>query len=141
MDPEEPDNSHVEEWKNKATPMLDEANGQSINASAPSDAPAQQQETISDPSLAAVNEAETTVLSVVNTGAITSNPVLIPQANRNTTPSDTTRGHNRTHTPNGIQAASSSSEGPITPRNDAGPWVFDGSAGRVTSLDSAMDVD
>lgn len=35
-------------------------------------------------------------------------------------------------------------EGPITPRNDAGPWVFDGNAGRqidtipeMTSLDAA----
>lgn len=40
-------------------------------------------------------------------------------------------------------------EGPITPRNDAGPWVFDGSAGRratdateeMTSLDAAADMD
>lgn len=40
-------------------------------------------------------------------------------------------------------------EGPITPRNDAGPWVFDGSAGRegeaeageMRSLDAAADMD
>ena len=40
-------------------------------------------------------------------------------------------------------------EGPITPRNDAGPWVFDGSAGRradattgeMRSLDAAAEMD
>ncbi|KAF7545722.1 hypothetical protein G7Z17_g8954 [Cylindrodendrum hubeiense] len=40
-------------------------------------------------------------------------------------------------------------EGPITPRNNAGPWVFDGSAGRnadattaeMRSLDAAADMD
>lgn len=40
-------------------------------------------------------------------------------------------------------------EGPITPRNDAGPWVFDGSAGRraaeapngMRSLDEAAEMD
>ncbi|KAF9877507.1 fha domain containing protein [Colletotrichum karsti] len=40
-------------------------------------------------------------------------------------------------------------EGPITPRNDAGPWVFDGSAGRraaeaangMRSLDEATEMD
>lgn len=41
-------------------------------------------------------------------------------------------------------------EGPITPSNDAGPWVFDGSAGRaatagsgngMSSLDAAADMD
>jgi E3 ubiquitin-protein ligase DMA1/2 len=31
-------------------------------------------------------------------------------------------------------------EGPITPRNDAGPWVFDGSAGRRASEASAAAV-
>lgn len=29
-------------------------------------------------------------------------------------------------------------EGPITPRNDAGPWVFDGTAGRVPADPSEM---
>ena len=40
-------------------------------------------------------------------------------------------------------------EGPITPRNNAGPWVFDGGAGRrvadptaeMTSLDAATEMD
>lgn len=51
----------------------------------------------------------------------------------------------RTPSPPGLNGA----EGPITPRNDAGPWVFDGSAGRradattaeMTSLDAAADMD
>ncbi|KAG5929564.1 hypothetical protein E4U53_002431 [Claviceps sorghi] len=45
--------------------------------------------------------------------------------------------------------SSSGAEGPITPRNNAGPWVFDGSAGRrvadgtteLPSLDAAAGVD
>ncbi|KAG5995723.1 hypothetical protein E4U43_002977 [Claviceps pusilla] len=45
--------------------------------------------------------------------------------------------------------ASSGAEGPITPRNNAGPWVFDGGAGRrvadgnteLPSLDAAAGVD
>ncbi|KZZ93858.1 FHA domain containing protein [Moelleriella libera RCEF 2490] len=44
--------------------------------------------------------------------------------------------------------SSSGAEGPITPRNNAGPWVFDGSAGRrvadgngeMRSLDAAADM-
>lgn len=51
----------------------------------------------------------------------------------------------RTPSPPGMNGT----EGPITPRNDAGPWVFDGSAGRrgarptgeITSLDAAADMD
>ncbi|CAM1510388.1 Fc.00g007230.m01.CDS01 [Cosmosporella sp. VM-42] len=51
----------------------------------------------------------------------------------------------RTPSPPGLNGT----EGPITPRNDAGPWVFDGSAGRradattaeMTSLDAAADMD
>jgi E3 ubiquitin-protein ligase DMA1/2 len=35
-----------------------------------------------------------------------------------------------TRTPSPAGNPSSGNEGPITPRNDAGPWVFDGSAGR-----------
>ncbi|OHF03662.1 FHA domain-containing protein [Colletotrichum orchidophilum] len=43
----------------------------------------------------------------------------------------------------------SANEGPITPRNDAGPWVFDGSAGRraaeasngMRSLDAAAEME
>ncbi|GAB0134024.1 hypothetical protein EsDP_00002410 [Epichloe bromicola] len=45
--------------------------------------------------------------------------------------------------------SSSGAEGPITPRNNAGPWVFDGSAGRrvvesnsgMRSLDAAAGID
>lgn len=51
----------------------------------------------------------------------------------------------RTPSPPGMNGA----EGPITPRNDAGPWVFDGSAGRradastgeMRSLDAAADME
>lgn len=51
----------------------------------------------------------------------------------------------RTPSPPGMNGT----EGPITPRNDAGPWVFDGSAGRradpsageMRSLDAAADMD
>lgn len=31
-------------------------------------------------------------------------------------------------------------EGPITPRNDAGPWVFDGLGGRRTTMDATQDM-
>lgn len=52
---------------------------------------------------------------------------------------------NRTPSPPGL---TNGVEGPITPRNDVGPWVFDGSAGRrgdinaanMTSLDAATEV-
>jgi hypothetical protein len=37
----------------------------------------------------------------------------------------------RTPSPSGINPALNGQEGPITPRNDAGPWVFDGSGVRV----------
>ncbi|KAK7421838.1 hypothetical protein QQZ08_009783 [Neonectria magnoliae] len=51
----------------------------------------------------------------------------------------------RTPSPPGLNGT----EGPITPRNNAGPWVFDGSAGRnadattaeMRSLDAAADMD
>lgn len=51
----------------------------------------------------------------------------------------------RSPSPPGINGT----EGPITPRNNAGPWVFDGSAGRnadpstgeMRSLDAAADMD
>ncbi|PHH83577.1 hypothetical protein CDD83_2961 [Cordyceps sp. RAO-2017] len=50
---------------------------------------------------------------------------------------------------NGSPSPGPNGEGPITPRNNAGPWVFDGSAGRraadatleMRSLDAAADMD
>ncbi|KAI0166213.1 hypothetical protein GGR57DRAFT_16656 [Xylariaceae sp. FL1272] len=48
-------------------------------------------------------------------GHAASSPVLIPAGNQRRTPSP-----------------DDSREGPITPRNDAGPWVFDGNPGRVS---------
>ncbi|KAH9892922.1 RING finger protein [Xylariomycetidae sp. FL2044] len=50
----------------------------------------------------------------------TTGPVPIPNA----TPRAATNDERRTPSPNGNLAVNS--EGPITPRNDAGPWVFDG---------------
>lgn len=44
----------------------------------------------------------------------------------------------RTPSPNGLSASVPdvvpSSEGPMTPRNDAGPFIFDGSAGRLADI-------
>lgn len=51
----------------------------------------------------------------------TSEPVPIPTSTPNT---------RRTPSPNSIPAVNGH-EGPITPRNDAGPWVFDGSGARI----------
>ncbi|KAI0526374.1 SMAD/FHA domain-containing protein [Xylaria bambusicola] len=49
-----------------------------------------------------------------------SDPVPIPSASPRRTPSPTPNGLLNVH------------EGPITPRNDAGPWVFDGNPARVS---------
>ena len=48
------------------------------------------------------------------------------------------RGLTRTPSPNGLHPspmdALTGVEGPMTPRNDAGPFIFDGSAGRATGM-------
>ncbi|KAI0194360.1 FHA domain-containing protein [Xylaria flabelliformis] len=49
-----------------------------------------------------------------------SDPVPIPSISQRRTPSPTQNGLLSAH------------EGPITPRNDAGPWVFDGNPARVS---------
>ena len=45
----------------------------------------------------------------------------------------------RTPSPNGLPSSLNDhltgNEGPMTPRNDVGPFIFDGSAGRETNLD------
>jgi len=53
----------------------------------------------------------------------------------------------RTPSPNGLQASmndrANGTEGPMTPRNDVGPFIFDGSAGRMdddTVLASALNL-
>jgi hypothetical protein len=50
--------------------------------------------------------------------------------------SETERGMTRTPSPNGLGASLAEAltgvEGPMTPRNDIGPFVFDGSAGRAS---------
>ncbi|KAK4241891.1 hypothetical protein C8A03DRAFT_40726 [Achaetomium macrosporum] len=71
-----------------------------------------------------------------------SDPMPIP-AQRNILPGD---GRRETRTPSPTGApVTNGHEGPITPRNDAGPWVFDGSAdnntshpSRLSSLESAV---
>ncbi|KAI0127471.1 hypothetical protein BJ170DRAFT_373607 [Xylariales sp. AK1849] len=57
-----------------------------------------------------------------------SSPVPIPQTN--STPQSARAI--RTPSPNRAPLASVPHEGPLTPRNDAGPWVFDGDAGRAS---------
>lgn len=57
------------------------------------------------------------------TDNVPSEPVAIPNATPNT---------RRTPSPgSGGAPTSNGHEGPITPRNDAGPWVFDGSGARI----------
>ncbi|KAK4146117.1 uncharacterized protein C8A04DRAFT_10004 [Dichotomopilus funicola] len=46
------------------------------------------------------------------------------------------RSTNRTPSPTGGAPATNGHEGPITPRNDAGPWVFDGSGVRLSQESS-----
>lgn len=90
----------------------------------------------------------------------TVNPVSIPSPNRaapgrttmngTTLPTDT--GASNTASANGGAAvrqartpsptdrlAAPQAEGPITPRNDAGPWVFDGSGIRLTNGRASID--
>lgn len=59
-----------------------------------------------------------------SSGHAVSQPVSIPTSSAQASGSAQPRDMNRTPSPNGAQAH----EGPLTPRNDAGPWVFDGSA-------------
>ena len=84
---------------------------------------------------------------------LTSDPVPIPNPINRTTMvapsiavSPSPRG-TRTPSPETNNASVTITEGPLTPRNDAGPWVFDGNPARVsqestrrpgmTSLDAA----
>lgn len=75
-------------------------------------------------------------------------PVPIPAVGA--APSAVSRSGRDTRTPSPIgNHLVVSNEGPITPRNDAGPWVFDGSAGRraaeasngMRSLDAAAEME
>lgn len=69
----------------------------------------------------------------------TSNPVPIPtnpfinRAASNPVPMTNGDGERDTRTPSptGVPVVVNGTEGPITPRNDAGPWVFDGSGARL----------
>lgn len=67
----------------------------------------------------------------------TSMPVPIPApqvpvaGNSIASRTNTHRRDQRTPSPNGNGAMLNGHEGPITPRNDAGPWVFDGSGMRM----------
>ncbi len=58
-----------------------------------------------------------------------SNPMPIPSAAQRILPDG--RRETRTPSPTGAPATNGH-EGPITPRNDAGPWVFDGSGVRLS---------
>ena len=57
------------------------------------------------------------------------------------------RGLSRTPSPNGLGASLNEAltgvDGPMTPRNDAGPFIFDGSAGRIATanLNAAANID
>ncbi|KAI1476467.1 RING finger protein [Daldinia eschscholtzii] len=76
-------------------------------------------------------------------------PVPIPNATPRVSNGDRSTT-NRTPSPNS-NALGTGNEGPITPRNDAGPWVFDGNPARVSqestrrngmsSLDAAAQVE
>ncbi|KAH6849895.1 hypothetical protein B0I37DRAFT_100034 [Chaetomium sp. MPI-CAGE-AT-0009] len=59
-----------------------------------------------------------------------STPMPIPSPAQRTLPDG--RRETRTPSPTGAPVANGH-EGPITPRNDAGPWVFDGSGVRLSS--------
>lgn len=62
-------------------------------------------------------------------------PVPIPNATPRSVASNSSgrSGSNRTPSPNnGGNPLANGNEGPITPRNDAGPWVFDGNPARVS---------
>ncbi|KAK3357088.1 hypothetical protein B0T25DRAFT_146471 [Lasiosphaeria hispida] len=69
----------------------------------------------------------------------TSNPVPIPSASSSSqriasggvSIASDGRRDTRTPSPTGAPVTINGHEGPITPRNDAGPWVFDGSGARM----------
>jgi hypothetical protein len=63
----------------------------------------------------------------------TSNPVPIPNATLRASsgPIPSSARTIRTPSPTGRPGANGE-EGPLTPRNDAGPWVYDGDAGRAS---------
>lgn len=80
---------------------------------------------------------------------LASPPLPIPSASpSHLPPTSGAAGRRRTPSPNSASLAVVA-EGPLTPRNDAGPWVFDGNPARVsqdvprpnamTSLNAAAD--
>ncbi|KAI0013967.1 RING finger protein [Xylariaceae sp. FL0662B] len=64
-------------------------------------------------------------------GRAVTEPVPIPNATPRVMSGDRS-GTNRTPSPSGGNPLVNGHEGPITPRNDAGPWVFDGNPERVS---------
>lgn len=60
-----------------------------------------------------------------------SSPVPIPRASPMVANVSNSSTHAR-RTPSPPNAGVIVQEGPLTPRNDAGPWVFDGDAGRAS---------
>ncbi|KAK4231473.1 hypothetical protein QBC38DRAFT_223533 [Podospora fimiseda] len=70
-------------------------------------------------------------------GASAANPIAIPSPTVNSDPGLAGRNA-RTPSPTGAPVTNGQ-EGPITPRNDAGPWVFDGSDVRLSADGSHSD--
>ncbi|KAK4169431.1 hypothetical protein QBC43DRAFT_307706 [Cladorrhinum sp. PSN259] len=70
-------------------------------------------------------------------GSSPANPISIPSPGPHTNNSRNGRDA-RTPSPTGAPVTNGQ-EGPITPRNDAGPWVFDGSGVRLSADGSSSD--
>ncbi len=72
------------------------------------------------------------------------NSSAAPSARLDQPNSHTGRTASRTLSPHGLGAelheVATGSEGPMTPRNDAGPFIFDGSAGRASAI-ASMNLD
>lgn len=73
-------------------------------------------------------QPETLALSQPSTSHATVPPVDIP---RKPSARNSSRSASRTPSPYALPVETVTSEGPMTPRNDIGPFVFDGSAGRA----------
>ncbi|KAI1367791.1 SMAD/FHA domain-containing protein [Xylaria arbuscula] len=119
-----------EEWQQLPEEILEE---KAVEVSPPkNNAQTSESQARGDPSTRTADQAESGDVTIHLASTTTpqtpagasrhaaTDPVSIPSTSRRRTPSPTQNG-----LPN-IQ------EGPITPRNDAGPWVFDGNPARVS---------
>ncbi|KAK6080697.1 FHA domain-containing protein [Seiridium cupressi] len=143
-DIEEPD----EDWQ-----QLDDSGAEDINmeSASPPEAPTNNEgETNRNPSVGAAEEPPSQVASTDGeAGDITmmldhaptiqdplprpeaSSPVPIPRTSP-TAVNGSNSSTNTRRTPSPPNRGTIIHEGPLTPRNDAGPWVFDGDAGRAS---------